>query len=131
VQLAVDLDERHRALVLGEDGERGGAEMLPGERVGVGRDGRDGGRTAAAALPKAVDDVLGVDPRPHDDAELGQARANLGEVDGQRLLRGVELGRLIEQVCALGVEDDERVVAAWNDPVTGGITNGRHTMLPC
>jgi len=92
----VDLDEGHRTLVAGEDRERGRAEMLAAEWVGVGRDRWDGRRTAAARPAEPVHDVLGVDARPHDDAQLGQPCAYFRELDGQRLLRRVQPGGLVE-----------------------------------
>jgi hypothetical protein len=79
---------------------------------------------------KPVDDVLRLDARPHDDAQLRQLRANGGEPRGERPLLLVERGRFIEQRRALGVEHSEFARAVRNPAITLGIFSGRHASSP-
>jgi hypothetical protein len=127
VQLAVDLDESHRAGVASEDRDGGRAQMLALEGLGVGCDRRDGRRTAAVRHAEPVHDVLGFDTGPHDDAHLGELGAHVGEPHGERLLRVVELGSPLEQCGALGVEVGELPRTVWNSPIARWISNGWHT----
>jgi len=76
--------------------------------------------------PEAVDDVLRVDARPHDDAQLRESGADLGQLGRKRPLSGVELGGPIQQLGALGVESGELVPAMRHAPIPSRITNGRH-----
>jgi hypothetical protein len=93
VQLAMQLDERHLPRVASEDREEGGAQVLALQRLCAARDRWERRRTTAMRDAEALHDVLGVDARPHDDAHLGQSSAHLGELERERLLRGVELCR--------------------------------------
>ena len=130
VQFAVDLDEGHRALVAGEHGERSRAQVFAVERVCVAGDRWDRWRSAPVGDAVALDDVLGIDAGPHDDADLGQSGAYLGELDGEGALRVVECGRLVEQLGALAVEGGEFARPVRQSPVAGGIFNGRHASSP-
>jgi hypothetical protein len=103
MQRAVDLDERHRPLVHSQNRERGVADVLSVHGVRVARDRRDRRRALDPRMPEAVDDVLGFDARPHDDAYLCQARPHLGELIGKGALRRVEFGRTLQQAVALDV----------------------------
>ncbi len=68
VQLAMDLDELHRAAVTRENSERAIAQVTApeGERVRGLRG--DGGRPACARVSKTVHDVFRFDTGPHDEA---------------------------------------------------------------
>ena len=92
----MDLDEVHRAAVAREDGEHRGSEMLALEGVRVGCDGRDRRRPAAVCEAEAVDEVFGIDARPHRDAHLGELGAHVGELGREFALGVVELGGLLE-----------------------------------
>jgi hypothetical protein len=74
----VNLDEFHRALVAGEDGERGVSDVLAVHRICIRRFGRNRRRAVSAGVPKALDDVFWFDARPHHRAEFGELRANVG-----------------------------------------------------
>jgi hypothetical protein len=130
MQLAVYLDESHRPAVASEDRERGRAQMLPAEGLGVGCDGRDGRRTAPVRHAEPVHDVLWVDAGPHDDAQFSQLGAHVRELQGEGLLCVVELGGPSEQGRALGVELRELPRTVWDAPVAGGIANRGQDELP-
>jgi hypothetical protein len=130
MQLAVYLDEGHRPAVAGEDRQRGRAQMLPAEGLGVGCDRRDGRRTAPMRHAEPVHDVFWVDARPHDDAQFSQLRAHVRELQGEGLLRVVELGGTVEQCRALGVELRELARTVWHAPVAGGIADRGQNELP-
>jgi hypothetical protein len=131
MQLPVDFDECHRPLVDREDRQRGGAQILADERSRGGGDGRDGWWSAAVREAEAVDDVLGIDPRPHRDPQFGELRADLAELDGQGLLSTIDHRRLREQLRALRVKGGGFNRTVRHLPVTGGIANGRrHSKLP-
>jgi hypothetical protein len=130
VQLAVYLDEGHRPAVASEDRQRGRAQMLSAEGLGVGCDRRDRRRTAPVRDAKAVHDVLGVDPGPHDDAQLSQLGAHVRELQGEGPLRIVELGGPSEQCRAFGVELRELARTVWDAPVAGGVTDRGQNELP-
>jgi hypothetical protein len=131
MQLAVNLDEGHRAAVARQDRERGRAQMLSAQGLGVGCDGRYGRRTAAVRHAEPVHDVLRVDAGPHDDAQLGEAGAYLGELQGEGPLCGVELSGLSEQCRTLGVELRELAPAVRDAPVAGGVADCGQDELPC
>jgi hypothetical protein len=126
VQLAVDLDQRHRACIADEHCERGGSEVLADEWPRVRGGGRNGRRTATMRYPEAVDDVLRVDARPHDDPQLRQSGAYLGQLARKRPLSRVELGGPVEECGALGVEGCELVPAMRHASIPSRITNGSH-----
>jgi hypothetical protein len=130
VQVAMEFDEGHGALVAGEDRERGGAQVFALEWLGSGCDGWYRGWAAAVGDAEAVDDVFGIDVRPHDDAHLGEAGADLGEFCGEGALRGVEFGGAIEQRGAFGVERGECVWSVGDAPVAGGIADCGHDDSP-
>ena len=79
---------------------------------------------------KAVNDVLGFDSGPHDDAHFGKVGPNVGQLDGEGLLGSIELGRPIEQRSALRMERGELARAVRHAPVSSGIANCRHLQLP-
>jgi hypothetical protein len=123
MQLAVYLDEGHRPAVASEDRERGRAQVLPAQGLGIGCDRRDGRRTAPMRHAEPVHDVLWVDAGPHDDAQLGQLRAHVRELQGEGLLRLVELGGASEQGRALAVELRELARSVRDAAVAGGIAD--------
>jgi len=124
MQVTVDLDEFHRARVASEDREHGRAQVPAPERVRVGRLGRDRRRPLHTGEAKAVHDVFGLDARPHHHSKVGELRANVGEIDRERALRGVELGGSRQQCGSLGVVPSSLVGAARQRPVAGGIADG-------
>ena len=77
-----------------------------------------------------MDDVLGIDAGPHDDPQLGELGADLGQLDRKGLLGRVELGGSCEERSALGMERDVRLVTVRNSAVAGGITDRRHVHAP-
>ena len=101
VQVAVDLDEGHGPLVAGQDRERDGPDVFALEGVGVGGFGWDGGGAVDAGAAKAADDVGGFDGGPHEGVVFGEGGAHRGELDGQRLLGGIEGGGLGEELVDL------------------------------
>jgi len=78
----------------------------------------------------AVHDVLGVDARPHCHAHLGEGGPYVGELHRERALLPIERHGSFEQDVHLGQEECELFAAAWQPPIAGGITNGRHAELP-
>jgi len=130
VQLAVELDERHRPVIAGENREGDGPQILALKRTRRSRRRRDGRRAAPVRETKAVDDVLRIDGGPHDDAHLGQLGADHTELPGEVTLLGVELGGLLEQRRALGVEGCELARPVRDASVAGRIANGGHGDFP-
>lgn len=126
----MDLDEIHRAAVAEQDGECGGAQMTAVQRMRIARGRRDGWWPAAASAAEAVNDVLRVEARPHDDPELGELGADFAELIAERTLGVVELGGLREQRRAFRVEGRETFRTVRDAPVAGGIANGRHENSP-
>jgi hypothetical protein len=131
VQLAMDLDEVHRPCVAHQDRERDRAQVLARE-VQRGRCHRRDRRRPTALRPaKTVDDVLRIDARPHDEAQLREARADFAELDRERTLLPIELRCLIEQRGALFVQRGETLTPVRQRPVTDRIANGgRHRRFP-
>jgi hypothetical protein len=78
----------------------------------------------------AVHDVLGIDARPHHDAQLGELRAHFAELFRQRTLRGIELGRTVEQRRALGVVGSELSRTMGDAAIPRRILDVRHSVLP-
>jgi hypothetical protein len=96
MQLAMDLCERHRTVVARQHCEGSGAQMLAVKGLRVAGDGRDRRRAAAPGDAEALHDVFGIDARPEHHPHLRELRANLGQLVGERALRGVELGGLFQ-----------------------------------
>jgi len=100
----MDFDELHRAAVARQNRERAVAQVTAPQGVRVRGFGRNGRRATDACVSKAVDDVFRFDAWPHDDAQLGELGAHVGEVFGELSLFGVELGRELEERGLLGHE---------------------------
>jgi hypothetical protein len=95
---AVNLDEFHRALVAGEDRERGVSDVLSVHGKRVRRFGGNRRRAISSRVPEAFDDVFRFDARPHHGAEFGELRANVGELDRQRSLFLVDVAGALDQL---------------------------------
>jgi hypothetical protein len=130
VQITVNLDERHRSVVAGEDCERGRAQVFALEWVCVGGDGRNGRRPGPTSDPERVLEMLAVDARPHGHAQLDELGPDLGELFGEDSLCGVELSGPIKEQVALGVERRERIRPVRQGPVPDPRRNRRHHELP-
>jgi len=100
----MDFDELHRAAVARQNRERAVAQVTAPQGVRVRGFGRNGRRATDACVSKAVDDVFRFDAWPHDDAQLGELGAHVGEAFGELSLFGVELGRELEERGLLGDE---------------------------
>jgi hypothetical protein len=77
-----------------------------------------------------VHDVLRVDAWPHHDAHLRELGAHFAELLCDHALRGVELGRQIEQRRAFGVERCELAPIVGHSAVTHRIFDRRHGSFP-
>ena len=97
VKRAMNLDELHRALVAGEDRERGKPNVFAVHGICIGRLGWNRRRPVSARASEPSHDVFWLDARPHDRAKLGKLRTNVGELYGEGALRGVDfVGELDE-----------------------------------
>ena len=130
VQLAMYLDEGHRATVASEDGKCGRAQVFAPQRLSVGCNRRDGRRTTTVRHAEPVHDVFGVDAGPHHDAHIGEAGSYVRELSGQGPLGIVELGSPVEQGRALRVEDGELPRTMRDASVAGRKANGGHKNSP-
>jgi hypothetical protein len=130
---AMNLDELHRSLVLGEDRERRESKVSSPEGMRVRCNWRDRRRTVDACAAVAVDDVFRLHSRPHDDAQLRKIRSDVGELLGERSLLVVEFVREIEECTHLFVEAPALFGAAGITSVAGGDTCGsdRHGFPFC
>jgi len=130
MELAMQLDELHRPPVLQQDRECDRPEMLADERPRARRLGWDRRGTAAPGDAESVDDVLGLDAWPQDDAHLGQACAHLAETVRERALLGIEVGRLAQQRVAFDSEAFPFLRPVREPSVAGRIPDGRHADPP-
>jgi hypothetical protein len=126
VQLAMDLDERHRATVACEHGETPRPQVPAPQRMCIRRLGRNRRRPASVGCTKAVHDVARFDAGPHDDTKLGELGSNAGEFDGKRALRFVQCVRFVEQRRAFRVERSELMPTVRNTPIARRIFGRRH-----
>ena len=126
----MDLDELHRPAGAHEDRERGRAQVLALQGPGGSRDGWDRWRSAAAGSAEAVHDVLRVDRGPHDDAQLGELRADIAESFRQGALLRVDLGREREQGVAFGVVPCVFFGTVWQAAIAPRIADVGHVWLP-
>lgn len=98
----MDLHERHGSCCSDEDREDDRTQVLATDPQRIGRFRWDWRRSVHARVAKASHDVLRFDARPHHSAEVGELGAHLCQLDGQCLLRGIELVCAIEQRLLFG-----------------------------
>jgi len=94
---AVNLDEFHLALVAGKDRQRCVSDVLAVHRIRIRRFGRYRRRPVSSGVPETFHDVFRFDARPHHCANFGELRANVGQLDCQRLLRTVDFVGALDQ----------------------------------
>jgi hypothetical protein len=126
----MDLHEPHRAAVAKEDREHHRPQMLALERAGGRCLGRDRRRAAPPGHPEPVDDVVGFDAGPHDDAQLRELGAHRAELFSERALAGVEIAGPAEQRIALGQVRATFLGTVRDLAVTGGVPDGAHRRAP-
>jgi hypothetical protein len=130
VQLTMYLHKRHGASVAREHRKATRAQVATPEGMRVRCLRRDWRWPAAMRHTKASNDVLRFDTWPHDDAELGELRTDIGELARERALGVVELGRLAEECGALGVKDGELPRTVRDSAVALWIFGGEHARSP-
>jgi hypothetical protein len=130
MQFPVDLGEGHGTAVASKDRERRSAQLPAPQRPRPARNGRDRRRTPSMRHTVAVHDVFLVHPRPHHDAHLRELRAHLAELLGEHALRGIELGRPIEQRCAFSVKRGELARSVRDASIARRILDARHGSFP-
>jgi hypothetical protein len=129
----VYLDQPHGAAVTGEDGQACKAEVFAAEGLGIAGDGRKRRRPLYPRLTEALDDVLRLDARPHDNADVGELCADVGELVGERALRRVDDTGALEELVAFLVEGGALVGPDRQVAITtriGGRGDDRHELLP-
>ena len=126
----MDLDERHGPCRSDEYREDDRSQVLPADAEGVRRLGRDWRRPVDARVAKAAHDVFRLDAGPHHGAEMSELGAHLRQLDGEGLLRGIELVCAIQQSLLFGSVAGSFGGAVRQPPVSVWVTWERRHELP-